>query len=107
MVKPSANGLQKTLNKCETQNEIVFHIRLRHPKNDKQCFAKQCFANQTNRYPACFASRSELFRDSAHGKQNVVETFNSDTYVDKEKHRHRCLFRTCSDENKFLESNTV
>ena len=23
---------QKTLNKCETQNEIVFHIRLRYPE---------------------------------------------------------------------------
>ena len=31
-LKPSANGRQKTLNKCETQNEIVFHIRLRHPE---------------------------------------------------------------------------
>ena len=30
--EPSANGRQKTLNKCETQNEIVFHIRLRHPE---------------------------------------------------------------------------
>ena len=29
---PSANGRQKTLNKCETQNEIFFHIRLRHPE---------------------------------------------------------------------------
>ena len=32
LLKPSANGRQKTLNKCETQNEIVFHIRLRHPE---------------------------------------------------------------------------
>ena len=30
--KPGANGRQKTLNKCETQTEIVFHIRLRHPE---------------------------------------------------------------------------
>ena len=31
-VKPSANGRQKTLNKCETHSEIVFLIRLRHPE---------------------------------------------------------------------------
>ena len=33
------------------------------PRNDKQCSAKQCFANQTNRCLAGFASRSDLFRD--------------------------------------------
>ena len=78
------------------------------PQKDKQCFAKQCFANQTNRCPAGFASRSELFRYSAHGKQNIVETLISDTFVDnKEKHIHWSLFRTCSDENIFLESKTV
>ena len=75
-VKPSANGRQKkkkkTLNKCFSHSSAS-------PRNDKQCFAIQCFANQTNRYPACFASRSELFRDSAHGKQNIVETLISDT----------------------------
>ena len=27
-IKASANGRNKTQNKCETQNEIVFHIRL-------------------------------------------------------------------------------
>ena len=32
LFKPSANGRQKTRNKCETQNEIVSHIRLRHPE---------------------------------------------------------------------------
>ena len=31
-LRPSANGGKNTLNKCETQNEIVFHIRLRHPE---------------------------------------------------------------------------
>ena len=31
-LKPIANGRQKTLNKCETQNEIVFHIRLHNPE---------------------------------------------------------------------------
>ena len=35
------------------------------PRNDKQCSAKQCFANQTNRSLAGFASRSDLFRDNA------------------------------------------
>ena len=35
--------------------QMVFHIRLRPPK---QCFAKQCFANQTNGCPASFAPRS-------------------------------------------------
>ena len=35
------------------------------PRNDKQCSAKQCFANQTNRCLADFASRSDLFRDKA------------------------------------------
>ena len=35
------------------------------PRNDKQCSAKQCFANQTNRCLAGFASRSDLFRDNA------------------------------------------
>ena len=35
------------------------------PGNDKQCFAKQCFANQTNRCLAGFASQSDLFRDNA------------------------------------------
>ena len=35
------------------------------PRNDKQCSAKQCFANQTNRCLAGFASRSILFRDNA------------------------------------------
>ena len=35
------------------------------PRNDKQCSAKQCFANQTNRCLAGFASRSDLFWDNA------------------------------------------
>ena len=37
------------------------------PRNDKQCSAKQCFANQTNRCLAGFANRSDLFRDNEHG----------------------------------------
>ena len=35
------------------------------PRNDKQCSAKQYFANQTNRCLAGFASRSDLFLDNA------------------------------------------
>ena len=66
VLKPSANAFQKSLNKCETQNEIVFHIRLLHSET----------------------INSELFRDSTHGKQNIVETLISDTFVDKEKHSH-------------------
>ena len=38
-----------------------FSLLSASPRNDKQCFA-----NQTNRCPAGFATRSELFRDSAH-----------------------------------------
>ena len=32
VIKSSANERQKTLHKCETQNETVFRIRLRHPE---------------------------------------------------------------------------
>ena len=28
----ATNKSQKTLNKCETRNKIVFHTRLRHPE---------------------------------------------------------------------------
>ena len=37
------------------------------PRNNKQCPAKQCFANQTNRYLADFAYRSDIFLDNEHG----------------------------------------
>ena len=60
LVRAATNESQKPLNKCETRNKTVFHTR-----NDKQCSAKQCFANQTSRCPAGFASRSDLFRDKA------------------------------------------
>ena len=63
-IRAATNESQKTLNKCETRNKTVFHTRLRHPY-DKQCSAKQCFANQTNRCLSGFASRSDLFRDNA------------------------------------------
>ena len=63
-VRAATNESQKTLNKCETRNKIVFHTSA-SPRNNKQCSAKQCFANQTNRCLAGFASRSDLFRDNA------------------------------------------
>ena len=65
VVRAATNESQKTLNKCETRNKTVIHTRLRHPENDKQCSAKQCFANQTNRCLAGIASQSDLFRDNA------------------------------------------
>ena len=37
------------------------------PRNNKQCFAKRCFANQTNICLADFAPRSDLFQDNEHG----------------------------------------
>ena len=46
------------------------------PRNNKQCSAKQCFANQTNMCLADFASRSDLFLDNEHG---IVEKLISDT----------------------------
>ena len=49
------------------------------PRNNKQCSAKQCFANQTNMCLADFASRSDLFLDNEHGLQNIVEKLISDT----------------------------
>ena len=54
------------------------------PRNDKQCFANHA----DKQIVVCGGP-----------KQNLVETLISDTYVDKEKHRHRSLFRKCSDEN--------
>ena len=51
---PGANESKKTLNKCET-------------RNNKQCSAKQCFANQTNKCLADFPSQSDLFLDYEHG----------------------------------------
>ena len=73
------------------------------PRNNKQCSAKQCFANQTNMCLADFASRSDLFLDNEHGLQNIVEKLISDTSFWKPCTRP-CdlryivdwLFRTCS-----------
>ena len=62
--RAATNESQKTLNKCETRKNCFSHSSA-SPRNDKQCSAKQCFANQTNRSLAGFASRSDLFRDNA------------------------------------------
>ena len=71
--KPSANGRQKSLNKCETQNEIVFYFRLRHPEtitvfgeSEKQMSSQFCISKW-----------------AVLGKQNIAETIISDTFVDK------------------------
>ena len=65
-LKPGGNESQKTLNKCETRNK-TFSQSSASPRNDKQCSAKQYFANQTNRCLAGFASRSDPFLDNEHG----------------------------------------
>ena len=66
MLKPGANESQKTLNICETRNKTFSHSSA-SPRNDKHCSAKQCFANQTNRCLADYASRSDLFLANEHG----------------------------------------
>ena len=102
--KAKRKRTSKNAKQMRNKKRNCFFIFFCVTRNDKQCVAKQCFANQTNRCSAGFASRSELFRYSTHGKQNTVETYYSGTpFVDKEKHRHWSLFRTCSDENIFFE----
>ena len=54
----NAKQMRNTKQKCFSHSSAS-------PRNDKQCSAKQCFANQTNRCLAGFASRSDLFRDYA------------------------------------------
>ena len=55
-LRAATNESQKTLNKCETGNKTVFHTRLRHPETINSVPLKQCFANQTTRCLAGFAS---------------------------------------------------
>ena len=50
------------------------------PLNYKQCSAKQCFANQTNRCLASFASRSDLFRDNARFTKHRRKVHNHVTW---------------------------
>ena len=78
LLKPGTNESQKTLkgrHKRESKNakqmrntkQNCFSHSSAAPRNNKQCSAKQCFANQTNRCLADFASRSDLFLDNEHG----------------------------------------
>ena len=54
----NAKQMRNTKQNCFSHSSVS-------PRNDKQCSAKQCFANQTNRCLAGFPSRSDLFRDNA------------------------------------------
>ena len=47
--RAATNENKKTLNKCENTKQNFFSHSFASPRNDKQCSAKQCFANQTNR----------------------------------------------------------
>ena len=66
-------GIVKTRRKRESKNakqmlntkQNCFSHSSASPRNDKQCSAKQSFANQTTRSLVGFASRSDLFRDNA------------------------------------------
>ena len=63
-VKPATNESKNAKQMRNTKQNCFSHSSA-SPRNDKQCSAKQCFANQTNRCLAGFASRSDLFRDNA------------------------------------------
>ena len=64
-VRAATNESKKNAKQMRNTKENCFSHSSASPRNDKQCFAKQCFANQTNRCLAGFASRSDLFRDKA------------------------------------------
>ena len=55
----------KNVKQIRNTKQNCFSHSFASPRNDKQCSAKQCFANQTNRCLVGFASRSDLFRDNA------------------------------------------
>ena len=55
----------KNAKQMRNTKQNCFSCSSASPSNDKQCSAKQCFANQTNRCLAGFAYRSDLFRDNA------------------------------------------
>ena len=57
----------KNAKQMRNKKQNCFSHSSASPRNDKQCSAKQCFANQTNRCLADFASRSDLFLDNEHG----------------------------------------
>ena len=56
----NAKQMRNTKQNCFSHSSVS-------PRNNKQCSAKQCFANPTNRCLADFASRSDLFLDNEHG----------------------------------------
>ena len=64
-LRAATNMSQKNAKQMRNSKQNCFSHSSVSPRNDKQCSAKQCFANQTNRCLAGFASRSDLFRDNA------------------------------------------
>ena len=56
----NAKQMQNTKQNCFSHSSAS-------PRNNKQCSAKQCFANQTKRCLADFAYPSDLFLDNEHG----------------------------------------
>ena len=86
------------------------------PRNDKQCSAKQCFANQTNRCLAGFASRSDLFRDNArltkyrrkvYQRYLILQAMYTTIHACDLRYIVDWLFHTCFAENLILESSNV
>ena len=65
-LKPGANESKNAKQMRNTKQNCLSYSSAT-PRNDKQCSAKQCFANQTNRSLAGFEYRSDPFRDNAHG----------------------------------------
>ena len=64
-VRAGAKRESKNAKQMQNTKQNCFSHSFASPRNDKQCSAKQCFANQTTRCPAGFVSRSDLFRDNA------------------------------------------
>ena len=65
--KSQHKRISKNPKHMRNTKQICFSHSSTSPRNDKQFFAKPCFANQTNRCPADFASQSDLFWDTAQG----------------------------------------
>ena len=64
---PAQTSVKKNTKQMRNTKQNCFSHSSVSPRNDKQCSTKLCFANQTNRCLAGFASRSDIFRDDAHG----------------------------------------
>ena len=119
---PSAEVDPKGRHKRESKNakqmrntkQNCFSHSSASPRNDKQCSAKQCFANQTNRCLAGFASGSDLFRDNERLTNKIVEKLISDISFCKPC-TQPCdlrkiviwLLHTCFAKNLILESSNV